>query len=46
MKKSSILRPEVIPLGLTRLDASVRAIVAASAVNSPARGKVETVVTV
>jgi hypothetical protein len=46
MKNSSILRPEVIPAGLTRLDARLRAMVRASLVKSPGGGAVETVVTV
>jgi hypothetical protein len=36
----------VIPFGLTRLEASTRAMVAASRVKSPAGGAVDTVVTV
>ena len=46
MKKSNIRRPDVTPLGLTRLDARVFAIVRASFVNSPGGGAVATVVTV
>jgi hypothetical protein len=45
MENVSIHRPDVGPLGLTRGDASVRAMVAASRVNSPGGGVVETVVT-
>lgn len=46
MKKSNILRPDVMPFRLTRLDASVFAIIRASFVNSPRGGAVETVATV
>lgn len=46
MKKSSILKPDVIPFGLTRLDARTRAMVRASFVNRPRGGAVETVATV
>jgi hypothetical protein len=46
MKNSSILKPEVTPLGLTRLDARRRAIVRASCVKRPGGGAVETLVTV
>ena len=46
MKNSNIRRPDVIPFGLTRFEASVFAIVRASLVNSPGGGAVETVLTV
>jgi hypothetical protein len=46
MKNSSMRRPDVIPFGLTRLDARVRAMVRASFVKSARGGAVETVVTV
>jgi hypothetical protein len=46
MKNSSILSPDVGPFGLTRLEASVRAIVRAPFVKSPGGGAVDTVVTV
>jgi hypothetical protein len=46
MKKSSIRSPDVTPFGLTRREASTRAIVRASRVKSPGGGAVETVVTV
>jgi hypothetical protein len=45
MKNRSILKPDVIPFGLTRVDARARAIVRASFVNRPRGGAVETVVT-
>ena len=46
MKKVSMRKPDVGPLGLTRGDARARAMVAASRVNRPGGGAVETVVTV
>lgn len=46
IKKSSMRRPEVGPLGLTRFEASALAMVAASLVNNPALGNVDVVVTV
>ena len=46
MKNSSIRRPDVIPFGLTCLDARVRAMVRASFAKRPRGGVVETVVTV
>jgi hypothetical protein len=45
MKKESIRKPETGPLGLTRDNASVRAMVAASRVNSPGGVLVEMLVT-
>lgn len=45
MKNVSILIPEPGPFGDTFFDASVRAIVSGSFVNSPRGGKVETVLT-
>jgi hypothetical protein len=46
MKKDSLRKPETGPLGLTRGRASVRAMVAASRLNSPGGVFVETLVTV
>jgi hypothetical protein len=45
MKKVSILIPDPGPFGDTLFEASVRAIVAGSLVNSPCGGSVETVFT-